>query len=131
MGTSGQPLNDIQRHSITKTEGRAGALERLHNTLIWRHMAPTAPESLGCYPVTDFDPFVLDKTMDVYFAGNQPSFSTQLLETEEGGRTRLVCLSPLADRGEAAIVDLETLDCTPLSFSAGMLEDNSMTAVDT
>ncbi len=130
VGTSGQPLNDIERHSINKAEGGAGALERLHATLMWRHMAPTAPDSLGCYPVKNFDPFILEDAPDVYFAGNQPGFSTRLLETEEGGRVRLVCLSSLSERGEAAIIDLETLDCAPISFSTGMLQDNFTSAVD-
>ncbi len=130
VGTSGQPLNDIERHSTNKAEGDAGALERLRDTLLWRHMAPTAPDSLGCYPVKDFDPFILEEAPDVYFSGNQPGFSTRLLETEEGGRVRLVCLSSLADRGEAAIIDLGTLDCTPISFSTDILKDSFTSVMD-
>ncbi len=130
VGTSGQPLIDIEKHSINKAEGGAGTLERLHATLMWRHMAPTAPDSLGCYPVKNFDPFILESAPDVYFAGNQPGFSTRLLETKEGGRVRLVCLSSLTEGEEAAIIDLETLDCTPISFSTGMLENNFTSAVD-
>ena len=50
LGHSGQPLHDLGRFS-------SAALEE---ALQWRHIAPTAPNSLPCYPFSSHDPFVLD-----------------------------------------------------------------------
>jgi len=47
-------------------------LEVLCSTLRWAHLAPTAPDSLPCFPLseTDPDPFVIDSAPHVLFAGN-------------------------------------------------------------
>ena len=42
LGSSGQPINDIYKYS--KMEDR---LDMLEKTLVWGHMAPTAPDTLG------------------------------------------------------------------------------------
>lgn len=39
---------------------KPGCLRRLEKTLQWRHMAPTAPETLGCYPFVTADPFIIE-----------------------------------------------------------------------
>ncbi|CAE6516153.1 unnamed protein product [Rhizoctonia solani] len=58
---SGQPLNDIYMHSVEDDR-----MSMVRNTLKWRHIAPTAPDTLWSYPFDGKDPFVLDKTPDVY-----------------------------------------------------------------
>lgn len=57
-------------------------LDLLSQTLTWRHLAPTAPDTLTCYPFADDDPFVLQQCPHVLFAGNQPAFETRLQEGE-------------------------------------------------
>lgn len=42
MGTSGQNIDDLDRYSEAKDK-----LEYLERTLRWRHLAPTAPNTLG------------------------------------------------------------------------------------
>ena len=42
-------------------------------------MAPTAPDTLGCCPFTDTDPFILDECPHIYFAANQPAFASELV----------------------------------------------------
>lgn len=49
------------------------------STLEWRHMAPTAPDTLWCHPYSTQDPFVLTSTPHIYIIGNQPSFATTLV----------------------------------------------------
>lgn len=47
--------------------------------MYWRHMAPSAPDTLWSYPFPDKDPFIIEKTPHVYFIGNQPEFEDSLL----------------------------------------------------
>jgi DNA polymerase delta subunit 2 len=68
-GHAGQPITDLRRNCTVKDH------MRLHqNTLEWRHMAPTAPDTLACHPYYEVDPFVIEECPHVYFAGNQPAF---------------------------------------------------------
>lgn len=73
MGTSGQPVKDIMKNCNLEDP-----LDVLQKTLEWRHVCPTAPDTLGCYPYMGEDPFIFDACPDVYFAGNQESFSDRL-----------------------------------------------------
>jgi DNA polymerase delta subunit 2 len=44
LATSGQPLDDMFKYAPTTRLNLAEA------TLKWRHMAPTAPDTLWCHP---------------------------------------------------------------------------------
>lgn len=44
LGTSGQNIDDLDKYS--EAEDRLDFMER---TLIWRHLAPTAPDTLGLF----------------------------------------------------------------------------------
>lgn len=57
-------------------------VDLLASCLKWRHLCPTAPDTLTCYPFADDDPFVMQTCPHIMFAGNQPEFDTQLLEGE-------------------------------------------------
>lgn len=73
LGSSGQPVTDILAFSEIETP-----LEALENCLMWGHVAPTAPDTLGCYPFYESDPFVIENCPHVMFAGNQEKFQTKL-----------------------------------------------------
>jgi len=88
----------------------------MEKTLEWRHLAPTAPDTLACYPFCDDDPFVLPSLPHVYFVGNQPAFATSLLEGREGGRVRVVCVPSFAETGTVVLLELNFLTATPLRF---------------
>lgn len=60
-------------------------LDLLSKTLTWRHLAPTAPDTLTCYPFADDDPFVMQQCPHIMFAGNQPQFESRMME---GGSAR-------------------------------------------
>ncbi|KAI0220272.1 DNA polymerase delta subunit 2 [Lamellibrachia satsuma] len=75
LGTSGQPVNDICKSSSLDDH-----LDILEKTLMWGHLAPTAPDTLGCYPYTDNDPFIVGQCPHVYFAANMPEFQHRLYE---------------------------------------------------
>ena len=75
LGTSGQNIDDIYKYSVE--ENRLALLQRV---LEWGHMVPTAPDTLTCYPLSDNDPFILQSAPHVFFVGNQPSYSSQVIK---------------------------------------------------
>jgi DNA polymerase delta subunit 2 len=90
FGSSGQNIDDVYRYvdDAHIESGRIGLLEKM---LRWRHCAPTAPDTLctltlklkltsGCYPFQDRDPFVLEETPHIFFAGNQPEYASRLVQ---------------------------------------------------
>lgn len=74
LGSSGEPILDILRYSDI-----VEPIEALENCLKWGHMAPTAPDTLACYPYYDNDPFVIENCPHVLFAGNQKKFDTKVV----------------------------------------------------
>ena len=114
------------------------------------HIAPTAPDTLPCFPFDDKDPFVMEETPDVFFAGNQPRLETGVMTWKEassgagagagkaapsqggvggggggggGGTCRLVALPSFAKTGTVVLVNLRDLACHPLTFSTAAFED--------
>ncbi|KDO70923.1 hypothetical protein CISIN_1g0136322mg, partial [Citrus sinensis] len=111
LGTSGQTIDDLQKYSEANDQ-----LEFMERTLRWRHLAPTAPNTLGCYPFTDRDPFLVESCPHVYFAGNQQKFETRLLKGSDRQLVRLVCIPKFSETGVAVVVNLKNLECHTLSF---------------
>ncbi|KAJ3298000.1 hypothetical protein HK104_011295 [Borealophlyctis nickersoniae] len=111
LGTSGQTIDDIFK--FVESEDRLLMAER---TLQWAHLAPTAPDTLWCYPYKDTDPFVLRRRPHVYFIGNQPEFATTLTKDGRGSLTRIVLVPSFAQTGTIVLVNLNTLECKPVEF---------------
>lgn len=74
LGTSGQNIDDIYKYSVEENR-----LTLLHKVLEWGHLVPTAPDTLTCYPLSDSDPFILESAPHVFFVGNQPCYSSQII----------------------------------------------------
>lgn len=104
---SGQPIDDIYLHTVEMDR-----MNMVRNTLKWRHIAPTAPDTLWSYPYTKEDPFVLERTPDVYVVGNQPEFATEMV-----GPTRVVLLPEFSARALVVLVDSATLAVETVEFS--------------
>jgi DNA polymerase delta subunit 2 len=117
LGTSGQPLDDMLRYNPGDDR-----LQMLQRTLEFQHFAPTSPDTLGCYPFADKDqdPFVIRQCPHVYFAGNQPRFESALVEGPAGQRTRTIMVPDFLHEHTCVLVNLETLECKPMSFSGLM-----------
>ncbi|GMH90012.1 hypothetical protein TL16_g11637 [Triparma laevis f. inornata] len=124
LGTSGQPITDMRRFtasenvemSDTDKEGEAQAItemEALENTLMFRHLTPTGPDSLPTYPFMDNDPFVIKSNCvpKVLFAGGCEKF-----ETKEVKGVRLVCVPEFEKTGEVVLVNLENFECEVVKF---------------
>lgn len=119
LGTSGQNVCDIQKYSSMGSH-----LEILEETLRLRHLAPTAPDTLGCYPFYQKDPFILEDCPHVYFSGNAPTFESKLIKGPDGQEVLLVTVPEFSSTQTACLVNLRTLDCEPVSFSAFSADDD-------
>ncbi len=75
LGTSGQNIDDIFKYVDEPDSAR---IDMALRTLEWGHLAPTAPDTLWCYPFKSTDPFVLKDRPDVLFVGNQPSYASAM-----------------------------------------------------
>ncbi|XP_073002322.1 DNA polymerase delta small subunit [Typha latifolia] len=115
LGTSGQNIDDLYKYSDAKDK-----LEFLERTLRWRHLAPTAPNTLGCYPYTDKDPFLIESCPHVYFVGNQDKYETRCLEGSDKQLVRLICIPRFCETGVAVMLNLRNLECHALSFSTNL-----------
>ncbi|RZF47778.1 hypothetical protein LSTR_LSTR006042 [Laodelphax striatellus] len=119
VGTSGQPIADVLRFSDV-----TDPISALESTLSWGHIAPTAPDTLDCYPYYNSDPFILGQQPDVYFAGNQDSFQTKLVDIQSSGaetatyKTRLVCVPAFTKTRTCVVVNLRNLECYPMTFGS-------------
>ncbi|XP_056171046.1 DNA polymerase delta small subunit isoform X2 [Syzygium oleosum] len=111
----GQNIDDLEKYSEAKNK-----LEFMERTLRWRHLAPTAPNTLGCYPFTDRDPFLIESCPHVYFVGNQDKYETQTLEGSEGQLVRLICIPNFCETGTAVVLNLRNLECHTLTFGTSV-----------
>ncbi|GAA6074449.1 DNA polymerase delta subunit 2 [Tachysurus ichikawai] len=119
LGTSGQNVSDIVKYSSVDDH-----LDILENTLRLQHLAPTAPDTLGCYPFYQKDPFILSECPHVYFSGNAPSYQSRRITGPEGQEVLLVTIPEFSSTQTACLVNLRTLECEPIRFSAFSTEDD-------
>jgi DNA polymerase delta subunit 2 len=98
MGCSGQNVDDIYKFSSLTDR-----LEILENTLQWRHMLPTSPDTLNCYPYQDQDPFIMNTCPHVYFCANQPSFQSGRITGCDGQSVLTICV-PSFDLTHSAVL---------------------------
>lgn len=85
-------------------------------TLRWQHCAPTAPDTLCCYPFYEKDPFVISEAPHVYFVGNQEKFDTKFIEGENGQKIRLIMLPIFSKTNTVILLNLSTLECEQIRF---------------
>ncbi|XP_036766152.1 DNA polymerase delta subunit 2 isoform X3 [Manis pentadactyla] len=121
LGTSGQNVRDIFRYSSMEDH-----VEILEWTLRVRHLSPTAPDTLGCYPFYKIDPFILLECPHVYFCGNTPSFGSRIFQGPEGQRVLLVAVPDFSTTQTACLVNLRSLACQPISFSGFGAEEEDL-----
>ncbi|KTW32161.1 DNA-directed DNA polymerase delta subunit POL31 [Pneumocystis jirovecii RU7] len=111
LGSSGQTINDIYKYT-----NKHNKLSIMEYTLRWQHCAPTAPDTLWCYPFLEKDPFILSETPHVYFVGNQEEFNTKFIEGENGQIIRLIMLPVFSKTDTIVLLNLSTLECEEVKF---------------
>lgn len=91
----------------------------LADNMLQRHLCPTAPDTLACFPYVDKDPFILRETPHIYFAGNQAEFAEE--EVIDGDRkVKVVSVPAFAKTGAIVLINLSTLECSPVTFDASL-----------
>ncbi|CAI5732082.1 unnamed protein product [Hyaloperonospora brassicae] len=126
LGDAGQPLRSLLQCTLpdgddveaadTEEREQERALDYLQRCLEWRHVAPTAPDVLACFPMANEDPFILESCPHVYFSGNQPRFSTRFVKGENGQEVRLVTVPSFCETSTIVLVDLKDLSCFPITI---------------
>ncbi|KAF8559488.1 hypothetical protein OG21DRAFT_1473884 [Imleria badia] len=122
--TSGQPVLDIFKYLPTPPFTLVSIAEL---TLKWRHIAPTAPDTLWCHPYRERDPFVLNETPDIYIIGGMSEFATALVGSEQDGKKkrsrqcRMVLLPSFVETGTLVLVNMRTLDVRCVNFGVNGL----------
>ncbi|KAL8730026.1 MAG: hypothetical protein Q9166_004350 [cf. Caloplaca sp. 2 TL-2023] len=111
MGNGGQPIDDVFKY--VEGDERLAMMESL---LRWRCGAPTAPDTLWCYPFQDNDPFVIEECPHVYFVGNQPRYDTAVIGGPVGQTVRLICIPKFRETGEMVLLDTDTLETEIVKF---------------
>lgn len=115
LGSAGQNVTDVLRYMPEKATVDE-TLEVMAKMVQWQHIAPTAPDTLYCYPFVDNDPFVLDETPHVLFAGNQSGAGWK--DVEVGDATvKLVAVPRFCDTGEIVLLDVNTLEAHTVGFA--------------
>lgn len=108
LGTSGQNVDNIKNYPIAKSWT---GLEASWLTLNCQHIAPTAPDTLWCYPFHDRDPFIIETFPNVYFIGNQEQFSTKY-ETNDNRVVRCITIPKFSECPSVVLVDSNSLSCS-------------------
>jgi DNA polymerase delta subunit 2 len=109
--TGGQPIDDVFKY--VQSDDRIDMMECL---LRWRCTAPTAPDTLWCYPFQETDPFVLEECPHIYVVGNQPRFESAVIEGPLGQAVCLIALPKFRETGELVILDTDTLTVETITF---------------
>ncbi|CAH2353937.1 DNA polymerase delta small subunit [[Candida] railenensis] len=128
LGTSGQNIDDIKRY-LHKREGGikeediTNSAKLLECCIKWQNIAPTAPDTLYCYPFNNYDPFTLSKeTPHLLFAGNQDKFSSETIHLESGDvsdpkvEVSLISIPKFSESGQLVIFDTITRECEVITF---------------
>lgn len=81
-------------------------------------LIPLRINPLVCYPFHDRDPFILTRTPDIYFIGNQPEYATRLVtsENDENVRTRVILVPKFVETGQIVLVKCRTLKSRVIGF---------------
>lgn len=115
LGTSGQNITDILKYQVNG-HLKDDVLDAMERTIRWQNIVPTAPDTLYCYPYDDKDPFTLDETPHLYFAGNQ-SFSGSKTVELQNSKLTVVSVAKFSETGTIVLVDCNNLEAKTVSFA--------------
>ena len=85
LGTSGQNFFDMMKYS------QLNMIETMELSLKSRIIAPTAPDTLACFPFKINDPFIINQCPNVYFSGNNDKFRFKNIIHPQDNKTN-ICL---------------------------------------
>ncbi|RLV93481.1 DNA polymerase delta small subunit [Spathaspora sp. JA1] len=110
LGSSGQNIDDIKKY-LKKEEHTEATIDIMKSAIKWQNIAPTAPDTLYCYPYDNSDPFIIkDDVPHIFFVGNQDKYASEVFKYN-GSVTTLISLPKFSETGQFVVVDLKTLEC--------------------
>lgn len=117
LATGGQNVADLLKYLPDDAQSPDTALDMATATLAWSHMAPSAPDTLWCYPFKAADAFVIRAAPDLYVIGNQAAFRTAVVPVSPEHSVRVVLVPSFARTQQVVLLDSATLEPRVLSFS--------------
>lgn len=115
LATAGQNVLDIMRYLENFSPSAEKTLKIMEENVRWRNIAPTAPDTLYCYPYDDKDPFVLLETPHAYIVGNQVEAGSKTVELEEAKCT-LISVPSFKETGQIVLMHTSTLEVRVVSI---------------
>lgn len=112
LGSSGQNIDNIRQY--TELDDPITILEK---TLVWRHMAPSSPDTLQSYPSPEKDPFIIQQLPHVYFVGNQKKFAMKTRKIGPDTSVKFISVPDFESTLQAVLVNLKDLTCELMGFS--------------
>ncbi|AAS50234.1 AAL132Cp [Eremothecium gossypii ATCC 10895] len=122
--SSGQNVDDMCKYVIPYlgTEQLRDTIEHrldlIEASLKWQNIAPTAPDTLWCYPYKDNDPFIMNEWPHVYIIGNQHAYGYRKVLLENEVEVVLITLPKFSSSGQFVILDLDTLNAEVITIDA-------------
>ncbi|KAF2109119.1 DNA polymeras-like protein subunit delta-2 [Lophiotrema nucula] len=104
LGTGGQTVTDLLKYVED-----VNVLDVMEMMLRWRCVAPTAPDTLWCYPFQDDDPMLVKDCPHIYFAGNQKKFAKRVIVGPADQQVLLVSVPKFSETRCVVLVDMETM----------------------
>nr|ACO10833.1 DNA polymerase subunit delta-2 [Caligus rogercresseyi] len=108
-GTSGGNLRDIAKNSSL-----SDPLDIMERLLLWAHIAPTSPDTLGCFPYKDRDPLIMENRPHVLFSGGEGASALSSRTVEEN---LLLSLPDFSLSGSMVLLNLKDLSTQEIKFS--------------
>lgn len=130
LGTAGQNFLDMMKHS------RCDMIECMRLSLRSRIIAPTAPDTLSCFPFRANDPFLIGECPHVYFSGNNEAFRCESVEHADGCKVCLVQVPSFVKTRQIVLLNLKTMQpqlvqIAPVSTAATTTTDSTDTDTPT
>ena len=121
LATSGQNIDDLLRYLPAEQQDASAPLDLALATLRWAHVAPSAPDTLWCYPFKATDPFIIRAAPDVYVVGNQRAFGTTTmdvtLDDQQTHTVRVVLVPAFSETHQIILLDPATLAMRVVSLA--------------
>jgi DNA polymerase delta subunit 2 len=73
----------------------------------------------------------MEEAPHVFFAGNQPEFATKVTTGADGQKVRLVCVPSFAASKTIVCVNVDTLECHPITFDVSTAAAAAAVPMDT
>jgi DNA polymerase delta subunit 2 len=103
LGTGGQTIADLFKY-VEKVK----TVHIMEMMLRWRCIAPTAPDTLWCYPFQDEDPFLVKECPHLYFAGCQDKFGKRTIQGPSGQKVLVISVPRFRKSKQIVLVDLDS-----------------------